>query len=128
MLLDYAWPGNVRELENVVKRFVILKDEGLLLRQLRSASVYEGLSPSPRVQDREAIVSDDAQSLLELARHAAVDAERTAIVRTLTESRWNRRKAARQLGVSYKTLLNKMKVCGISDTGHSDVEPSEPRP
>src|SRR5262249_42795354 len=31
----YTWPGNVRELENVVKRFVILQDEGLLLRELR---------------------------------------------------------------------------------------------
>ena len=36
------------------------------------------------------------------------------IEETLQQVRWNRRKAAEQLGVSYKTLLNKIKECGIS--------------
>ena len=50
-----------------------------------------------------------------LARAAAQRAERKAIDETLTRFHWNRRKAATYLGVSYKTLLNKMKECGISD-------------
>jgi two-component system response regulator AtoC len=53
-------------------------------------------------------------SLSEVARAAAVQAERTAIERTLKQVHWNRRKAAQLLGVSYKTLLNKIKECGIS--------------
>ncbi len=53
-------------------------------------------------------------SLAEVARAAATQAERTAIERTLRQVHWNRRKAAPLLGVSYKTLLNKIKECGIS--------------
>jgi DNA-binding NtrC family response regulator len=52
--------------------------------------------------------------LPELARQAALGAEREAIQAALDRFRWNRRKAAQLLGVSYKTLLNKMKECGIS--------------
>jgi DNA-binding NtrC family response regulator len=52
--------------------------------------------------------------LPDLARRAALNAERDAIQQALDHFRWNRRKAAQQLGVSYKTLLNKMKECGIS--------------
>jgi DNA-binding NtrC family response regulator len=54
-------------------------------------------------------------SLPELAREAAMRAERAAIQQALDRFRWNRRKAADFLGVSYKTLLNKMKECGISE-------------
>jgi DNA-binding NtrC family response regulator len=50
-----------------------------------------------------------------LARQAALIAEREAIAQALDRFRWNRRKAAKLLGVSYKTLLNKMKECGIRE-------------
>jgi len=50
-----------------------------------------------------------------LARQAALIAEREAIGQALDRFRWNRRKAAKLLGVSYKTLLNKMKECGIRE-------------
>jgi two-component system, NtrC family, response regulator AtoC len=52
--------------------------------------------------------------LAEVAKNAAVQAERAAIEDALQRVHWNRRKAAVQLGVSYKTLLNKIKECGIS--------------
>jgi DNA-binding NtrC family response regulator len=42
-----------------------------------------------------------------------MEAERDAINLALTRFRWNRRKTAAYLKVSYKTLLNKMKECGI---------------
>jgi DNA-binding NtrC family response regulator len=57
---------------------------------------------------------DGPISLAQVARAAAMKAERTAIERTLRQVHWNRRKAAIALGVSYKTLLNKIKECGIS--------------
>jgi two-component system, NtrC family, response regulator AtoC len=59
-------------------------------------------------------VPDGPISLADIARAAAMQAERIAIERTLKEVHWNRRKAAQILGVSYKTLLNKIKDCGIS--------------
>jgi two-component system response regulator AtoC len=53
-------------------------------------------------------------SLAAVAKAAAMKAERAAIEQTLRQVHWNRRKAAQLLGVSYKTLLNKIKECGIS--------------
>jgi two-component system response regulator AtoC len=52
-------------------------------------------------------------SLATVAKAAAMKAERAAIEQTLRQVHWNRRKAAQILGVSYKTLLNKIKECGI---------------
>src|SRR5262249_50665386 len=140
----YTWPGNVRELENVVKRFVILQDEGLLLRELRPverrvftpavAEAPAAVAPEPRVDQaapadlhaRQPEHSDAAaggngaalppagpQSLAEVARLAMLKAERDLIVPTLRRVHWNRRKAAPLLGISYKTLLNKIKEQGI---------------
>jgi two-component system response regulator AtoC len=59
-------------------------------------------------------VEETEGSLAAVAKAAAVKAERAAIEHTLRQVHWNRRKAAQILGVSYKTLLNKIKECGIS--------------
>ena len=59
-------------------------------------------------------VPDKPMPLAEVAKNAAVHAERIAIEEAFHRVHWNRRKAAVQLGVSYKTLLNKIKECGIS--------------
>jgi two-component system response regulator AtoC len=132
-LAEYSWPGNVRELENTIKRFVILRDEGLLLADLRREPLVEPIAASPQPPAASAaapLVSIPATTvappvvtgsepgprrgkLPELARAAAITAETEAIQQTLDRFRWNRRKTAQQLGVSYKTLLNKMKECGI---------------
>jgi DNA-binding NtrC family response regulator len=75
--------------------------------------------PEPEPAD-EADASDDGGgdsgggSLATVAKAAAIKAERAAIEQTLRQVHWNRRKAAQILGVSYKTLLNKIKECGIS--------------
>jgi two-component system response regulator AtoC len=132
-LLAYGWPGNIRELENMMKRFVILRDEALLLAELRRerlaepaavpASPAAAAPPTPvPAPAQEHVSAGPAEShpngraakLPELARAAALAAERTAIQQALDQFRWNRRKAAALLGVSYKTLLNKMKECGIA--------------
>ena len=74
---------------------------------------------SEAVDDAEEIVEEPAEasgggSLATVAKAAAMKAERAAIEQTLRQVHWNRRKAAQILGVSYKTLLNKIKECGIS--------------
>jgi DNA-binding NtrC family response regulator len=60
-----------------------------------------------------ALPSDGPQSLAEVARQAMLKAERDLIIPTLRRVHWNRRKAAPLLGISYKTLLNKIKEQGI---------------
>ena len=64
-------------------------------------------------EDAVPAASSDGVNLHELAKAAAMEAEREAINQALTRFRWNRRKTAAYLKVSYKTLLNKMKECGI---------------
>src|SRR5215207_7644892 len=64
--------------------------------------------PEPEIADLS------GGSLAQVAKAASMKAERAAIEQTLRQVHWNRRKAAQNLGVSYKTLLNKIKECGIS--------------
>ena len=61
-------------------------------------------------------------SLLEIGRRAAMKAEREAIERVLTQTRWNRRQAAKILKISYKALLNKLKV--IEEQNQAARQPS----
>jgi len=156
-ILDYSWPGNIRELENMMKRFVVLQDESLVLSELAHAKemavaahaaappppapapvaqpaaepAYAGVAHAASEVTAESIaaapvgsgavegIDSDAVSinLQTLARTAAMRAEREAIEQALVRFRWNRRKTAEYLSVSYKTLLNKIKECGITDSG-----------
>src|SRR6185369_3694558 len=67
----------------------------------------EPLVPAPVVNANGEI---EMPSLLEIGKRAAMLAEREAIERVLTQTRWNRRQAAKILKISYKALLNKLKV------------------
>jgi len=137
----YPWPGNVRELENLIKRFVILQDELLVtseltrVRPMAEPQIAEPPAAAASVAPRPPAVVEPVaapapvatkahtdETLPDLARRAALVAEREAIRRTLDHFRWNRRKAAERLGVSYKTLLNKMKECGISAPADAPAE------
>jgi two-component system response regulator AtoC len=135
---SYEWPGNIRELENMIKRIVILQDESLVVREMsrapRSAVAFAAAGVAaprgvaPEEPDDLEVDADDEEAqpevpvatapagsrLADVAKAAAVKAERAIIEETLKQVRWNRRRAAEQLGVSYKTLLNKIKECGIS--------------
>jgi DNA-binding NtrC family response regulator len=73
--------------------------------------VADGYDESP---DEAEAADEGGGSLASVAKAAAMKAERVAIEQTLRQVHWNRRKAAQHLGVSYKTLLNKIKECGIS--------------
>ncbi|MGH9520477.1 MAG: sigma-54 interaction domain-containing protein, partial [Terriglobales bacterium] len=103
-MLEYQWPGNVRELENLLKRYVVLGNENALLGELLVCR-QSGAQPS----SAEPVVPE-AGSLLDIGRRAARQAEREALLRTLERTRWNRRLAAQQLGISYKSLQNKLKT------------------
>ncbi len=62
----------------------------------------------------------DAPSLLQIGRRAAMSAEREAIERVLTQTRWNRRQAAKILKISYKALLNKLKIIEEDKAAHNE--------
>jgi two-component system response regulator AtoC len=74
---------------------------------------------APTAPEPAPVYGDEGVNLQALARAAAQHAERDAILHALGRFRWNRRRAASYLNVSYKTLLNKMKDCDISDSAAS---------
>ena len=64
--------------------------------------------------DQPVATTPAGSPLADISKAAAIKAERVLIEDTLEQVHWNRRRAAELLGVSYKTLLNKIKECGIS--------------
>ncbi|MEM7410401.1 MAG: sigma-54 dependent transcriptional regulator [Myxococcota bacterium] len=110
----YPFPGNVRELENLIKRVVILEREDSVIAELRAqpADARSGEALAALIDGLEASAGD--LPLREVGRRVALEAEREAIDRVLRFTHWNRKQAARLLGVSYKTLLSKIKDCGLS--------------
>jgi len=106
-LIEHSWLGNVRELENVIRRMVVLADG----EQAFGALVARGRNEHPAVPGPAPIVSE---SLREIARRGAREAERKALTEVLERVHWNRAEASRTLRVSYKTLLNKIAECELT--------------
>ena len=105
-LLEYSWRGNVRELENMIRRIVVLQDGEQVFENLVARRQQIGPS-APRSS------SPSAESLRDIARRGAQEAERKALAEVLERVQWNRAEAARILKVSYKTLLNKISECQL---------------
>jgi transcriptional regulator with PAS, ATPase and Fis domain len=106
-LLSHDWPGNVRELENIIKKIVVLESEELATRDLSLPSKIPVDGPLQSVRNGHL-------SLKNVGKRAAQQAERALIADTLLETRWNRKKAAELLDISYKALLYKIKQNGLS--------------
>jgi two-component system, NtrC family, response regulator AtoC len=105
---EYAWPGNIRELEDAAKAIVALGDESVAMGGLRSL-----LMRSENGSNGERI------SLKQASRAASREAEKELILKVLNRTRWNRRRAAQELQISYKALLYKLKQIGYQDYGAS---------
>jgi two-component system response regulator AtoC len=105
---DYSWPGNLRELEDAAKALVALGDETIAMAGLRA------LLPRPDHGGNGGRVS-----LKQAARAASRAVEKELILKVLTRTRWNRRRAAEELQISYKALLYKLKQIGCSEYGAS---------
>ena len=103
--LEYHWPGNIRELKDTARAIVALGDESLAMGGLRS--LLRRVEPG----------NGEKISLKDAARAASREAERDLIMQVLTRTRWNRRRAAQELQISYKALLYKLKQIGFEGYG-----------
>jgi len=115
-MMSYHWPGNVRELENFVRKFLILRDAGLLARELRAKIARKSMmcTAGPDLYTASAHQIPERPSL-EQVTTAKRQAETEMILATLNSTRWNRKQAAALLKVDYKALLYKIKRLGIED-------------
>jgi DNA-binding NtrC family response regulator len=102
-LRRHSWPGNVRELENANERACILSDTMLLEPK------DLGLNTTPTDNAEALKLFDLTGSLSEAAQRALRFVERQKILESLAANNGNKMQAAEELGVSYKTLLTKIK-------------------
>ena len=105
-LIDHHWPGNVRELENVARKIAALGDDHPILAEYGEISAPESCA--------EAKPEFKSYSLKAAARAASREVERQLILEVLGRTRWNRKRAAQELQISYKSLLYKLKQIGIA--------------
>ncbi len=104
----HSWPGNVRELRNVVERAVILAGEGTI----EPAHLPPGFAGAPA----PAAASVSAEELRVPVGYTIEQTERALIEMTLEYTKNNRTRAAEILGISQKTLFNKLKEYGTQGT------------
>jgi two-component system response regulator AtoC len=117
LLLKHSWPGNIRELENVARKIVAMGNEQLAIADLSNGIV-------PKIAESTSHSSSatgpaTGRSLKEASREASRHAERELILKQLERTRWNRKRTARDLQISYKALLYKLKQLGLDGSGSS---------
>ena len=100
----HSWPGNIRQLENLIKRYVVMGTDEVIVSELLQTN------------DRDTfpdLTFEGPVSLKKLTRQTVRKFEARIILSALHANNWNRKKAARAVGISYRALLYKLKDVGI---------------
>jgi len=113
VLQNHKWPGNIRELENLIRQMVVLNDVKAVLHELTGSSKMPDNGTKHEAQDEQ----HHGVALKTAAKAASRQLEEQLILEALTKTRWNRKRAALELQISYKSLLSKLKQMGGSKAG-----------
>ena len=103
LLGAHDWPGNIRELENFARKVALFGHIGEAIKELHRMPKIPFMVPGEASRF----------SLKIVGRTASLQAERELIRETLGRTHWNRKQAAKQLNISYKSLLYKIKQTGL---------------
>jgi transcriptional regulator with PAS, ATPase and Fis domain len=134
-LCQHQWPGNVRELQNVLRRLLILNEGEEVLDSMmvnkHPASTAKATFRSEPVPDLINLLGLngeepklDSLSLKEIGRRTSDFVEKQVISYVLDKTGWNRSRANKILGISYKTLLSKISELELSPPQHFENNPS----
>ena len=103
-LMEHTWPENLPELQTAIKTFVAIGDQSISLAALKAAA-----STAKSNGRRKSL------SLKDVTRAASAQIERQLISEVLVATGGNRKRAADELGISYKALLYKLKQVGAEN-------------
>jgi DNA-binding NtrC family response regulator len=107
---NHSWPGNLKELENFVKRYLVAGDEDFSMGGWEVHPKANGSS-----QHLETVVRESTPATLKsMIQSVRSETESSAIAAALQQTGWNRKAAARLLGVSYRTILYKIEQYQMS--------------
>ena len=115
ILTAYAWPGNVRELENVMERAVLLCNDariGVEHLYLENAGAAASVKKNTQTEEADQVQDKNRQSENDSTLY---DMEKNMIFDTLNKFNWNKTKASKILGISVRTMRNKLHEYGIKD-------------
>jgi two-component system, NtrC family, response regulator AtoC len=99
MMQRYFWPGNIRQLENLIRSYILIGEEEALAADL---------VPSGQSRLVPEIDLQNPISLKEITKAATRNLEREIILKVLRANGWSRRKTAKWLNISYRSLLYKL--------------------
>jgi two-component system response regulator AtoC len=103
-LQNLDWPGNIRELSNGIARHVLIGAE---------AKIVQDPVAKPLDTTRRNFKATGAIPLKQIAKEAMREREKSFILEALRANQWNRRKTARALKISYRTLMYKIRNAGL---------------
>ena len=109
---NHSWPGNLKELETFVKRYLVAGDEDISLGSWEIPSRTN--EHRVRSEGEAGNIKSAASTLKSMIRNVRWETEKNAIAAALQKTGWNRKAAARLLGVSYRSILYKIEQYQMS--------------
>ena len=111
----YSWPGNVRELENVMERAVLICKQSSIDAQDIFLDNFSGDAIVKNNKINDIKIEANTTEEIEKGETTLYDMEKNMIFETLSKVKWNKTKASKILGISVRTMRNKLHEYGIKD-------------